>query len=132
MNSDSKRLSFLPRRSWKWIVGVSSIVSAGALGMGLFILLSPPHLLVALFLAGGVAGAISTRQAWLSGVIVGVPFAWEQLTRHALLEVGSLSAAMGHPDYWPWVAPVSLVAAGVAVLGALSGAWAFGAWFRSR
>ncbi len=120
------------RRSWKWIAGVSFVVAVLACGVGLFFLLSPLRLLVALFVSGGVAGAVSTRQAWLSGTIVGFPLALEQLTRHALLEFGTVSVALAQPDYWRLTVPVSLVATGVAVLGALSGAWLFGARFRPR
>jgi hypothetical protein len=120
------------RRSWKWIAGVSSVVAVLSLGAGLFFLLPPLPLLAALFFAGAVAGTLSTRQAWLSGFIVGFPLALEQFTRHALREFGRVSIALAHPDYWRLVVPVSLVATGVAVLGALSGAWVFGARFRPR
>jgi hypothetical protein len=132
MNSDFKPLSSPSRRSWRWIAGVSFAVSAIALGVGFFVLLPPLRLLAALFVMGGVAGALSTRQAWLSGLIVGLPLALEQLTRHSLLEFGTLAVALAHADYWRVVVPVSFVATGVAILGALSGAWALGARFRPR
>lgn len=86
----------------------------------------------ALFLAGAGAGAISSRQAWLSGIIVGLPLALQQLTRHSLLEFGTVSVAMAQPDFWRLVLPVSFVATGVAILGALSGAWLLGSRFRPR
>lgn len=132
MNSDSNPPSVVPRRSWKWIAGISAAVSVLALGVGLFVLLRPLPLMGALFLTGALAGAISTRQAWLSGIIVGLPLALEQLTRSTLEEYGSVAAALAQADYWRLVFPVSLVITGVAILGALSGAWLLGSLFKPR
>lgn len=132
MNSDSKLSSSSPRRSLSWIVGVSSAVALLSVGVGLFILLPPLRLLAALLVVGAVAGSLSTRQAWLSGAIVGLPFSLQQLTRHSLDEFRTVSAAFGQPDFWRLVVPVSVVATGVAVLGALAGAWLFGERFRPR
>jgi len=100
--------------------------------MGAFFLWPPLGLLVALFFTGAVAGALSTRQSWLSGIIVGLPLALEQLTRHTLHEFGTVRVALAHVDYWRLVLPVALVATGVAILGALSGAWLLGQFFRVR
>lgn len=132
MNLDSKPPSNLPRRSWTWIAGVSAVIAALCLVGGLFVLVDPLLFMGALFLAGAGAGAISSRQAWLSGIIVGLPLALQQLTRHSLLEFGTVSVAMAQPDFWRLVLPVSFVATGVAILGALSGAWLLGSRFRPR
>jgi hypothetical protein len=132
MNSGSKLSSSSSRRSWTWIAGVSSVVSVLALGGGFLVLLPPARLLVALFFVGVMAGTLSTRQAWLSGVIVGLPLSLQQLTRYALTEFGTVPVALAHADYWRLVAPVSVVATGVSVFGALAGAWLFGERFRPR
>jgi hypothetical protein len=121
-----------PSRSWKWIVGVSFFVCGVALMGGLFVVLSPLGLLGALFSVGAVAGALSTRQSWLSGIIVGLPLGIEQLTLSSLGEFGTLSVAVANPDFWRIVVPVSFVATGVAILGGLTGAYLFGKFFRPR
>ncbi len=132
MNLDSNPPSILPRRSWTWIAGVSTAIAALCLVGGLFVLVDPPFFMGALFLAGAGAGAVSSRQAWLSGIIVGLPLALQQLTRHSLQEFGTVSVALAQPDFWRLVLPVSLVATGVAILGALSGSWLLGSRFRPR
>lgn len=113
-------------------MGVSFFVCGVSLIGGLFFVLSPLGLLGALFSVGGVAGALSTRQSWLSGIIVGLPLGVEQLTLYSLGEFGTLSVAVAHPDFWRIVVPVSFVATGVAVLGGLTGAYLFGKFFRPR
>jgi hypothetical protein len=118
------------RRSWTWIAGVSAVLSALSLLAGTFVLLPPLGLLAAFLLVGALGGALSTRQAWLSGIIIGFPLGLQQLTRYALQELGSLSATLAQPDYWRLVVPASAVATGVAILGAMTGAWLGGALFR--
>ncbi|MBL8023569.1 MAG: hypothetical protein JNK54_04705 [Elusimicrobia bacterium] len=119
-------------RSWKWIGGVSFLVCGVSLLGGFFVVLTPLELLGALFGVGVVAGALSTRQAWLSGIIVGFPLGVEQLTLYALREFGSLSVVLAQPDYWHLVAPISFVTTGVAILGGLTGAWLLGKQFSPR
>lgn len=134
MNSDSKPISSVspPQRSWGWIVGVSAGVSVCALIAGTYVLVDPLRLLAVFFCVGALAGMLATRQAWLAGIIVGLPLGLQQLTRYSLQEFKTLSEALGRADYWRIVPPVSIVATGVAVLGAMSGAWLLGARFRPR
>lgn len=120
------------RRSWGWIAGTSGLVSLIFVGLGSVVTLSPTGILAALFVAGFVAGAVSSRQAWLSGIIVGIPLGVAQLTRHALVEYANLSVAWARSDFWIFVLPVAVVSTGVAILGGLSGAYALGERFRPR
>lgn len=119
-------------RSWGWIAGTSGLVSLFFMGLGSIVTLSPTGILAALFVAGFVAGAVSSRQAWLSGIIVGIPVTIAQLTRHASAEYSTLFAAWGQPDFWILIAPVALVSTGVAILGGLTGAHVFGHRFLPR
>lgn len=120
------------RRSWSWIAGTSALVSLVFVAAGSFVTLSATGVLAGLFAAGIVAGAVSSRQAWLSGIIVGLPFGLAQLTRHALVEYATLWSAWTQADYWIVVLPVAFVSTGVAILGGLSGAYALGERFRPR
>ncbi len=121
-----------PRRSWAWIAWVSAGISAVALTAGIWILPTALGLLAALFLSGGLAGALATRHGWLAGIIVGIPFAFQQVTRHALVEYGSLGAVLAAPSYWLIALPAAVLAASVGVLGGISGVWLFGAHFTPR
>ncbi|MBK9430698.1 MAG: hypothetical protein IPN65_09530 [Elusimicrobia bacterium] len=69
-------------------------------------------------LFGAVAGFWGARQAWLAGIIVGIPFTVAQITRWSALE-----RAVGTPDYWILVPLVAVPATGMAIVGALTGAW---------
>lgn len=123
-----------PKNSWTWIALSSTAISALGLLAGLFYLLEPIGILLGLFLIGLLAGIVAGRQAWLSGVIVGLPFSLQQLTRHAMTEAPSiasladpqgapLAAVLMQPDYWRIAVPVAFVASSIAVMGGLAGAW---------
>jgi hypothetical protein len=120
------------RRSWAWIAGTSALVSMGVVGVGLFVRMSPFAFLAALFAAGAAAGAVSSRQGWLSGIIVGIPFSFSHITHTAAAEYASVFAAWAHVDFWKVGFPVSLVSTGVAILGGLTGAFLWGDRFRPR
>ena len=111
------------RASWKHITLTAASVSLGAGVASLWIGLSPLGLLAVLFVLGGLAGAWASRQAWLSGVIVGLPLAWIQLTRASLDQYPTLGAALTVSDYWRIVPSVSVLSTGVAIMGALVGSW---------
>jgi hypothetical protein len=93
---------------------VSAVCVLGSFGVAL----SPGWLLAALFFFGAVAGFWGARQAWLAGIIVGIPFTVAQITRWSALE-----RAVGTPDYWILVPLVAVPATGMAIVGALTGAW---------
>ena len=123
-----------PKNSWTWIALSSAAISALGLLAGQFYLLEPVGILLGLFLIGLAAGIVAGRQAWLSGVIVGLPFALQQLTRHAMTEAPAiasladprgapLAAVLMQPDYWRIAVPVAVVASSIAILGGLAGAW---------
>jgi hypothetical protein len=120
------------RRSWAWIAGTSALISSAVVGVGLFVRMSPFVFLAALFGAGLVAGAVSSRQAWLSGIIVGIPFAFSHITRTAAVEYGTPFAPWGQADFWMVCFHVALVSTGVAILGGLCGAYLWGDRFRPR
>lgn len=122
------------KNSWTWIVLSAAVVALGVLILGAFVLLPPVGIVLALFLFGFLAGAVAGRQAWLAGTLVGGPLVFQQLTRHALASAppvasladphaAPLAAVWMSPDFW-WIAgPVSFTATGLAVMGALAGAW---------
>src|SRR5688572_910247 len=86
------------RTDWSRIAAWSFAVSAVALIVSVTWRAEALDLMLGLFLFGAVAGWMSRRHGWLSGVIVGMPLAFFQMTRAAVLEAGSLSAALAQPD----------------------------------
>lgn len=125
-------MDFKPNRStWTHISLTAAVVSFSAVVGSVWIGLPPMELLGALFVLGGLAGAWAGRQSWLSGVIVGLPLAWTQLTRSSLDQYHTLGGALIAPDYWRIVPWVSVLASGVAIMGALVGSWVRNSWRRA-
>ncbi len=111
------------KTSWSWIALVSFAVSGLALALSLLWQVRALGLLLWLFLFGAVAGWLSQRHGWLSGIIVGLPLALFQLTRLALPDYGSALSFMAQPDYWRLLVPASVVSTGMAIMGGIVGAW---------
>lgn len=107
-----------PPIPWAALSGKAAVVSAAGLGLIYFVSLSPGWLLAALFVFGVVAGGWAARQAWLAGMIVGLPMTVAQITRWSALE-----RAAGSDLYWLLVPMVAIPATGIAIAGGLTGAW---------
>lgn len=107
-----------PPTPWGRIISRAVVVSAVGIGVSSFIHLEAIGLLAALFALGFLAGAWGRRQGWLPGIIVGFPFSFHQVSRMVSAE-GSFSAQ----DYWRLAVPAAMVAASMAVLGSMTGAW---------
>lgn len=120
MNSASPKP---PRTTWLQITLRSSAVSAAALALVLFAPLGTVGLLPALFAFGFVAGALSRRQGWFSGLLVGLPMAIMELTQAGLAETHSFADLASQGDYWRLLVPASFSASALAVLGGIVGAW---------
>jgi hypothetical protein len=80
-------------------------------------------LLVALFLLGGLSGVLARRHGWFSGLMVGFTFSLTQLTWRAAAELGGWTVAITHPNYARVAIPAAVVAAGLSVLGGITGVW---------
>lgn len=112
-NSNSK-----PPIPWAALSLKGAAVSVAGLTLIYFVALSPGWLLATLFVLGMVAGGWAARQAWLAGLIVGLPMAVAQMTRWSALE-----HATGSDLYWLLVPMAAVPATGIAIAGALTGAW---------
>ena len=73
-------------------------------------------LLSLLFGAGFIAGLWSRRHGWFSGAVVGLTVAVGQMARWAGPD------AFG-AEWWRLGVPAAFVAAGMAILGGMTGAW---------
>jgi hypothetical protein len=107
-----------PPIPWSSLSLKAAVVAALCVVASFFVALSPGWLLASLFLCGALAGAWGARQAWLAGLIVGMPFTIAQVTRWSALE-----HAAGSPMFWVLVPLVAVPATGIAIAGALSGSW---------
>jgi hypothetical protein len=111
------------KTNWNRITSASFIVSGVSLLTSIAWHAGAIDLLLGLYFFGALAGWISQRHGWLSGIIVGLPLALFQLTRLAAQEYGSFGSVLATPDFWALILPVSVGATGMAIIGALSGAW---------
>jgi hypothetical protein len=91
------------------------VAVAGA-AIGAWADLTPLSFLTTLFVLGGVAGAWGRRHGWLAGIIVGLSFSLLVLSRWA-------GSDRGLSDYWILAVPTSVVSAGMAIMGGITGAW---------
>ena len=105
-----RRISFSGVFLRSSVVAVAGSVAASKIDMDAI------SLMAALFAVGLTAGVWSRRHGWLSGSVVGLPFSFLQIHRWAGPESTD-------PDYWRIAVPTAVVAAGVAVLGGMTGAW---------
>lgn len=103
---------------WAALSLKGAAVSAAGLVLTYFVALSPGWLLATLFVLGMIAGAWAARQAWLAGLIVGLPMTVAQMTRWSALE-----HAAGSNLYWLLVPMVAIPATGLAIAGGLTGSW---------
>jgi hypothetical protein len=101
---------------WRTIVFRSSVVAAAAVAGLSYWRADALLLLAALFSLGFIAGLWSRRHGWLAGVVVGFPASFLQMARWAKAETGSF-------DWWVLAFPAGIVAAGMAVVGGMTGAW---------
>lgn len=111
------------KSSWTRILLSSVIVSGLALIVGIFWQADALELLIGQFFFGALAGWFARRHGWLSGLIVGLPYGIAQLTHRAAHDYPTVSNLLMDPDYWRLLIPASVVACGMAILGALAGAW---------
>ena len=111
------------KTSWARVWAASGLVSALGLLLSLVWQAHALGLLFGLFLLGVPAGLLARRQGWLCGLVVGFPITFFQLTRHVMLQEGSLGAVFRQPDYWMLIIPTCVAATGLAVLGGMAGAW---------
>jgi hypothetical protein len=102
--------------SWSTIFFRSGIVAAVAATAASIWIAEALLLLAALFGLGFIAGLWSRRHGWLAGCVVGFPAAWLQTARWAGGEAFT-------PDWWALAVPAGFVAAAMAVLGGMTGAW---------
>lgn len=102
--------------TWSTIIFRSGVVGTFAAAMASYWLADALLLLAALFGLGFVAGLWSRRHGWLAGSVVGFPASFLQMARWARLETGSA-------DWWFLAFPAGFIAAAMAVVGGMTGAW---------
>jgi hypothetical protein len=101
----------------------SGVVAAVASAAAITVDMDAIPLMAALFLVGFAAGWWSRRTGWLGGTVVGLPFSFLQIRRWAGPESTD-------PAFWRIAVPAVVVAAGMAVLGGMTGAWLRGRKFQ--
>jgi len=102
--------------SWTAVFLRSGVVAAVASAAAATVDMDAIPLMAALFFVGFAAGWWSRRHGWLGGSIVGLPFSFLQIHRWAGPE--STDSA-----FCRIAVPAAVVAAGMAVLGGMTGAW---------
>jgi hypothetical protein len=116
--------------SWARHLGASAVVSAVGVGWGIYAPMKAVGLLLLLLILGALAGAMARRTGWLAGIIVGLPVGLVHLTFLAIKGEGSFTTVVSMADYWRVLVPAAVCGSGVAILGAIAGAFLFNQVFR--